>query len=315
MKVTVAAIAACPDLLDSTHAFEIPENLHPTAAPWPGCSALARQRPRRLPRRSTRFQFGQELIFTARRPAVLPLLGRAWIVDDEGDNVRDAAHGDRLPALPARGQGRAPAGPQHRLRRGLVRRGHDGRRSSRSSPTRSSGPRPPRRYTAGKRLYGNVEGDLLYAYDMAADGPGAPAAHLGPAGSARDDGHERATGASGSGSSGYRLTPQRELILDAVERLGHATPDEVLAEVRNQSTAVNVVDGLPHARGARGARPGPARAPQRPRPDVPLRRRPRALPPGLPELSAGQSRLTLMCCTRSSTAWPPTTASPSTSAT
>jgi Fur family ferric uptake transcriptional regulator len=39
--------------------------------------------------------------------------------------------------------------------------------------------------------------------------------------------------------SGYRLTPQRELILAAVERLGHATPDEVLAEVRRQSAAVN----------------------------------------------------------------------------
>jgi Fur family ferric uptake transcriptional regulator len=38
---------------------------------------------------------------------------------------------------------------------------------------------------------------------------------------------------------GYRLTPQRELILGAVERLGHATPDEVLAEVRTHSTAVN----------------------------------------------------------------------------
>ena len=40
--------------------------------------------------------------------------------------------------------------------------------------------------------------------------------------------------------SGYRLTPQRELILDAVDTLGHATPDEVLAEVRKQSTAVNI---------------------------------------------------------------------------
>lgn len=38
---------------------------------------------------------------------------------------------------------------------------------------------------------------------------------------------------------GYRLTPQRELILEAVERLGHAMPDEVLAEVRTHSTAVN----------------------------------------------------------------------------
>jgi Fur family ferric uptake transcriptional regulator len=39
---------------------------------------------------------------------------------------------------------------------------------------------------------------------------------------------------------GYRLTPQRELILDAVDTLGHATPDEVLAEVRKHSDAVNV---------------------------------------------------------------------------
>lgn len=40
--------------------------------------------------------------------------------------------------------------------------------------------------------------------------------------------------------SGYRLTPQRELILKAVRRLGHATPDEVFAEVRTTSSAVNL---------------------------------------------------------------------------
>jgi len=39
---------------------------------------------------------------------------------------------------------------------------------------------------------------------------------------------------------GYRLTPQRELILRAVEELEHATPDELLAHVRKQSDAVNV---------------------------------------------------------------------------
>ena len=39
---------------------------------------------------------------------------------------------------------------------------------------------------------------------------------------------------------GYRLTPQRELILDAVDTLGHATADEVLVEVRKQSSALNV---------------------------------------------------------------------------
>jgi Fur family ferric uptake transcriptional regulator len=41
-------------------------------------------------------------------------------------------------------------------------------------------------------------------------------------------------------AKGYRLTPQRELVLRAVDRLGHATPDEVLTAVREESQAVNV---------------------------------------------------------------------------
>jgi len=40
--------------------------------------------------------------------------------------------------------------------------------------------------------------------------------------------------------SGHRLTPQRELVLAAVETLGHATPDEVYAEVRRRSDAINL---------------------------------------------------------------------------
>ena len=38
---------------------------------------------------------------------------------------------------------------------------------------------------------------------------------------------------------GLRLTPQRQLILRAVEELRHATPDEVLAHVRAQVSSVN----------------------------------------------------------------------------
>lgn len=41
-------------------------------------------------------------------------------------------------------------------------------------------------------------------------------------------------------SSGHRLTPQRELVLAAVETLGHATPDEVYAEVRTHSDSINL---------------------------------------------------------------------------
>lgn len=38
---------------------------------------------------------------------------------------------------------------------------------------------------------------------------------------------------------GLRLTPQRQLILRAVEELRHATPDEVLGHVRSQVSSVN----------------------------------------------------------------------------
>jgi Fur family transcriptional regulator, ferric uptake regulator len=41
-------------------------------------------------------------------------------------------------------------------------------------------------------------------------------------------------------ASGHRLTPQRELVLRAVEQLGHATPDEVYAEVRRSSDSINL---------------------------------------------------------------------------
>ena len=41
-------------------------------------------------------------------------------------------------------------------------------------------------------------------------------------------------------AQGYRLTPQRELVLAAVDRLGHGPPDEILHAVREHSAAVNI---------------------------------------------------------------------------
>ena len=39
---------------------------------------------------------------------------------------------------------------------------------------------------------------------------------------------------------GYRLTPQRQLVLEAIGALGHPTPEEVLASVRQTAHAVNI---------------------------------------------------------------------------
>jgi Fur family ferric uptake transcriptional regulator len=39
---------------------------------------------------------------------------------------------------------------------------------------------------------------------------------------------------------GYRLTPQRQLVLEAVNTLGHATPDEILVEVHKTAGGINI---------------------------------------------------------------------------
>ncbi len=41
-------------------------------------------------------------------------------------------------------------------------------------------------------------------------------------------------------SRGYRLTPQRQLVLDAVRELGHGTPDEIGSAVQAKASSVNL---------------------------------------------------------------------------
>lgn len=41
-------------------------------------------------------------------------------------------------------------------------------------------------------------------------------------------------------AKGYRLTPQRQLVLEAVQELGHATPEDVHAWVVRRAEGVNV---------------------------------------------------------------------------
>ena len=39
---------------------------------------------------------------------------------------------------------------------------------------------------------------------------------------------------------GYRITPQRQLVLEAVDRLRHGTPEAILAEVQRTASGVNL---------------------------------------------------------------------------
>ncbi len=41
-------------------------------------------------------------------------------------------------------------------------------------------------------------------------------------------------------TAGFRITPQRQLVLEAVTNLRHATPEEILTEVQETASGVNL---------------------------------------------------------------------------
>ncbi|WP_431899376.1 Fur family transcriptional regulator [Nonomuraea sp. bgisy101] len=41
-------------------------------------------------------------------------------------------------------------------------------------------------------------------------------------------------------AKGYRVTPQRQLVLEAVKTLGHGTPEEICAKVQQTARGVNI---------------------------------------------------------------------------
>ncbi len=267
--------------------FELPDNLHPDCGPVAWLLGTWRGNGHGDYPTIEPFQFGQELIFThdgrpffhycrapgsstrtARRSATPPIETGFLRCRPEGKLELLLAHNTGFAEI---WYGKAEGGKLELVTDAVVRT------ESRQGGRRGQAPLRQRRGRPALRLR------------HGGDGPGAAAAPVGAAEARSDDGHERGLARELRGS-GYRLTPQRELVLDAVET---ARPRHPRRGARRGPEAVvggQRLDGLPHPRGARGARPGAARAPHRPRPDVPLRRRPRALPPGLPELSAGHVR-------------------------
>ena len=149
---------------------EIPENIHPLTArlawlvgrwvgnghgEYPGIED---------------FQFGQELLFQQDGRPFIHFMSRSWIVDAEGHHVREAAQetgfirpqeDGSLEVVMAHNTGFVeiwhgelhPEQPRFEIVSDAVAR------------TATA-----KEYAGGKRLYGYVNGDLLYAFDMAAMG-------------------------------------------------------------------------------------------------------------------------------------------------
>ena len=115
------------------------------------------------------FEYGQELVFTHDGRPFFHYFARSWIVDADGEKVRDAAQeAGFLRCRPGRQHGAAARA----LVRASPRSGTARPRAPSSSctPPAWASPSRPRRSPSGKRLYGNVNSDLLYAYDMEAMG-------------------------------------------------------------------------------------------------------------------------------------------------
>jgi len=148
--------------------FEIPDNLHPDCGPvawmlgtWGGNGHGDYPT-------IEKFEFGQELIFTHDGRPFLHYFSRSWIVDEQGEKVREAALETGF--LRCRPEGRVELLLTHHT--GFVEIYYGTAGGAKLDVTTDAVARTEsaKEYTAGKRLYGNVEGDLLYAFDMAAMG-------------------------------------------------------------------------------------------------------------------------------------------------
>jgi hypothetical protein len=150
--------------------FEIPQNIHPVCAPlawligtWAGNGHGEYET-------IDDFQFGQEILFQQDGRPFIHFMSRSWIVDEHGEHVREAAQEtgfirpqeDRtLEVVMAHNTGFVeiwhgelhPEQPRFEIVSDAVAR------------TATA-----KEYAGGKRLYGYVNGDLLYAFDMAAMG-------------------------------------------------------------------------------------------------------------------------------------------------
>jgi hypothetical protein len=150
--------------------FEIPGNIHPNTArlawligtwagnghgEYPGIE---------------KFQFGQEVVFQQDGRPFIHYFSRSWIIDENGAKVREAAQETGF--LRPQEDGTLEVVLAHNLGfvevwHGELHEAHPRFEIATDAVVRTA---TAKDYTAGKRLYGYVNGDLLYAYDMAAEG-------------------------------------------------------------------------------------------------------------------------------------------------
>jgi hypothetical protein len=148
--------------------FEIPDNLHPNCGPVAWLLGTWRGNGHGDYPTIDKFEFGQELVFAHDGRPFFHYFSRSWIIDESGEKVRDAALETGF--LRCQEDGKVELLLSHNT--GFVEIWYGDAGGGKLDVTTDAVVRShtAKEYVAGKRLYGNVEGDLLYAYDMAAMG-------------------------------------------------------------------------------------------------------------------------------------------------
>ena len=146
--------------------FELPENLHPECVKIAWLLGTWRGNGHGDYPTIDGFQFGQECIFTHDGRPFFHYLSRAWIVDEEGHKVRDAAIETGF--LRPKASGEVELLLTHHTGFVEIYLGEVEGAKIELSTDAVVRTGTAKEYSAGHRMYGLVEGDLLWAYDMAA---------------------------------------------------------------------------------------------------------------------------------------------------
>ena len=148
--------------------FEIPSDLHPDLTPIAFLLGHWHGNGRGDYPTIDAFQFGQEVAFTHDGRPFLHYFSRTWLLDDDGNEVRPLA-------LETGFVRPRPGGAIELLLThptGFVEIYHGTVEGAKIELSTDAVVRTEsaKEYTAGQRLYGLVEGDLLWTFDMAAMG-------------------------------------------------------------------------------------------------------------------------------------------------
>ena len=114
------------------------------------------------------FAFGQEVIFQQDGRPFIHYMSRSWILDAEGNHVREAAQETGF--IRPQPDGTLEVVLAHNLGFAEIWYGEIHPEQPRFEITTDAVMRTQtaKEYVGGKRLYGYVNGDLMYAFDMAA---------------------------------------------------------------------------------------------------------------------------------------------------